>query len=256
MSLIDLHSGFRDKDQRSLAQGVVMRWLNGEHDQAEGRTLVKLWWQLATNDQELTEADLDRDLSPVHRQAAQELITAIRQSPAAIDAWLDAAARQFPVPESTGHQARFGDRASFAVEAGEFQSPQLRVVDLWAGGERLTVDDNTAYLPVFIGFMRSTADQVRRRELQPCPFPGRSPEDNFRRLERAKPELRERFWFMQWGETVDNVAKYAYLDNDVLVIVFSFWREARGRTFVARIPPEEFVTTLVTAADLLAEGLA
>lgn len=151
---------------------------------------------------------------------------------------------------------RFGDRGTFAVELGEVESPQLRIVDLWAAGTQLTTDDNSAFLPFFSPAMRSTAAQVRRRDVQPCPFPGRSPEDNFRRLERDKTEFRERFWFMQWGETVDNVSRYAYLDGD-LVLVFAFWRsthlfpDERGRIFAARIPPDDFVATLVAAADLL-----
>ncbi|WTY81134.1 hypothetical protein OG559_29630 [Micromonospora sp. NBC_01405] len=61
---------------------------------------------------------------------------------------------------------------------------------------------------------------------------------------------------MQWGETVDNVSTYAYLEDD-LVIVFAFWRaghlfpEDLGKVFVARIPSDEFAATVEEAADLL-----
>ncbi|MET7751175.1 hypothetical protein [Micromonospora sp. NPDC005367] len=151
---------------------------------------------------------------------------------------------------------RFGDRATFAVEIGEVEPHQLRVVDLWAAGKRLTTDDNWAFLPFFIGALRSDATQVRRRDVKPCPFPGRAPEEVFRLLDADETEFRERFWFMQWGESVDNVSTYAYLDED-LVIVFAFWRADHpipgdlGKVFVARIPPDEFVATVEEAADLL-----
>ncbi|MEU5563485.1 hypothetical protein [Micromonospora musae] len=151
---------------------------------------------------------------------------------------------------------RFGDRDTFAVEIGEVVPHQLRVVDLWAAGKWLTTDDNWAFLPFFIGAVRSTAAQLRRRNVQPCPFPGRTPEEIFRLLHADETEFREQFWFMQWGETVDNVSTYAYLEED-LVIVFAFWRadhsfpEDLGKVFVARIPPDEFVTTLEGAAELL-----
>ncbi|QLQ40134.1 hypothetical protein [Micromonospora robiginosa] len=151
---------------------------------------------------------------------------------------------------------RFGDRATFAVEVGEVRSPQLRVVDLWAAGKRLTTDDNWAFLPFFIRAMRSSAAQVRRRDVEPCPFPGRAPEEVFRLLHADDTEFRERFWFMQWGETVDNASTYAYLDDD-LVIAFVFWREDHpfpedlGTVFVTRIPLEEFVATVEEAANLL-----
>jgi hypothetical protein len=71
--------------------------------------------------------------------------------------------------------------------------------------------------------MRSDADRVRRRDVRPCPFPGRAPEEIFRLLHGDETGFREQFWFMQWGETLDNVSLYAYL-NDDLVIVFQFWR--------------------------------
>jgi hypothetical protein len=150
----------------------------------------------------------------------------------------------------------FGDRATFAVEIGKIESDALRVVDLWLAGRRLTVDDNSAFVPFFLRIMRSSAAEVRRRDVKPCPFPGRAPEEIFRLLHADETEFREQFWFMQWGETVDNLSKYAYLDDD-LVIVFQFWRathpfpEDLGKVFVARIPPDEFVATVEEAADLL-----
>jgi hypothetical protein len=165
-------------------------------------------------------------------------------------------------------EQRFGDRATFAVEVGDVwpppsqaesgnsQTSNLRVVDLWAGGRQLTVDDNTAFLPSFCPAMRRTADEVRRRQLQRCPFPGRSPEEIFRLLEEDDTEFRERFWFMLWGETLDNVTRYAYLDGD-LVLVFAFWRSTHprsdelGRVFVARVPPDDFVTTVECALAVL-----
>jgi hypothetical protein len=64
---------------------------------------------------------------------------------------------------------------------------------------------------------------------------------------------------MQWGGTVDNVSRYAYLDGD-LVLIFGFWQSThlvpgeRGRIFAARIAPDEFVTILVAADFLEAES--
>lgn len=62
---------------------------------------------------------------------------------------------------------------------------------------------------------------------------------------------------MEWSEIVDNVSRYAYLDDDYLVVVFAFRRadhaspEDPGKVFVARIPPDEFAATVDQAADLL-----
>jgi hypothetical protein len=153
---------------------------------------------------------------------------------------------------------RFGDRARFCVEIGEITPPSLRTVDLWAGGKWLTTDDNVIFLPTFIHFLRSTAAQVRRRDVSSCPFPEHSPEEIFRLLDADdETDLREQFWLMRWGETVDNVMSYVYLDGDELVIVFSYRRaghpfpEELGKVFVARILPDEFAVVLEQAADLL-----
>jgi len=151
---------------------------------------------------------------------------------------------------------RFGDRATFAVEVGPLEPSDLRIVDLWAADTLLTTEDNTAFVPSFSRFLRSSAVQVRRGEVKPCPFPEHPPEQSFHLLHPDQTGFREQYWFMRWGETVDNVSSYAYL-NDDLVIVFTFWRTPQpflanlGKVFVARIPPQEFVDTLDAAADYL-----
>ncbi|MBB2948888.1 hypothetical protein FB565_008674 [Actinoplanes lutulentus] len=148
---------------------------------------------------------------------------------------------------------RCGDRATFAVEVGGVATPGMRVVDLWAAGRRLTVDDNAAYVPSLLLYMRIDA----QREVAACPFPGRSPTEVFRLLDEDETELRERFRFLQWTEIVDNVTAFAYRDGD-LVIVFGFWRESHpvpeevGQVFTTRIRPSEFAAIVEQAADLLA----
>ena len=113
---------------------------------------------------------------------------------------------------------QFGDRATFAVEVGQREPSDLRIVDLWAVGTLLTTDDNTAYVPFFSPFLRSSGAQVRRREVKPCPFPERSPEQNFHRLHADQNEFREQYWFMHWGETLDNLSSYGFLNEDLVIV--------------------------------------
>lgn len=150
---------------------------------------------------------------------------------------------------------RFGDRASFAIEVGPHQSPDLRTVDLWAGSQRLTRDDNCAFIPCIVLTMQSAASQILHRKLPGCPFPDRTPQEIFQLLHADDSEFRESFWFLQWGEIVDNVELYAYLD-DLLVLMFQFWREpvtrvTRRKTFVAAMQPDEFVTTVQAAIEMI-----
>jgi hypothetical protein len=150
-----------------------------------------------------------------------------------------------------------GNRATFVVEVADAEPHALRTVAVWAAGKRLTATDNSAFAPSFSRAMRLSAAQARRRDVKPRPLPGLAPEEIFRLLHADQTEFREQFWFMQWGETIDNVAKYAYLDNNDLVIIFAFRRkdhpfpEDLGKIFVARIAPDEFAVIAEQAADLL-----
>ena len=149
-----------------------------------------------------------------------------------------------------------GDRTTFALEIGDRVSAGLQVVDVWASGVRLTAVDNVAYVPSFCRYLRRTAEQVARRRIKSCPFPGRSPEEIFRLLDADQTEIRERYWLMRWSEILDNVSTYAYLDDD-LVIVFKLRRAGHpipqdpDKVLVSKIQPDLFATLLQTAADLL-----
>lgn len=144
---------------------------------------------------------------------------------------------------------RFGDRAVFAVEVGEVVSPGVRAVDLWAAGKHLTADDNLVFLPYFRRRLAEAVDQLRTRGLPPSPYPGRSPEEVFRRLHADENGLRERFWFLDWGETLDNVSGYAYLDGE-FVIAFAFWRHG-SEVFAVRVAPGDLIAVLAAAAEAI-----
>ena len=156
---------------------------------------------------------------------------------------------------------RFGCRATFAVEvgslpayvveAGETRASDVRVVDVWAGGEWLTCHDNAAYVPTLVHRMRSAAELVRRREVPRCPFPAQSPAEVFRLLQANDGEFREQFWLLRhWDEILDNVETYTWLD-DLLVITGQIWRPSRTQVFVTRVSPDEFVATVEDAVEFL-----
>lgn len=79
--------------------------LADDREQEECRVLMRFWWQLAMKYQEVTEADLDRHVNPVKREAVQDLINAIRLSPGAIDAWIVATSDRFPIIQDRGYRA-------------------------------------------------------------------------------------------------------------------------------------------------------
>ncbi|MFD1372877.1 hypothetical protein [Actinoplanes sichuanensis] len=137
------------------------------------------------------------------------------------------------------------------MEVGEFVSARVRVVDVWAAGRRLTVDDNAAYVPSFCHAFRSAA-----RRFPVAPFAGCSPEQTFRLLDEDRDGFQDGYRFFEWTEIVDNVSGYRYLDGD-LVLVFSFWRPSHpvpaevGRVFVARVCPVEFTSIVEAVVESL-----
>jgi hypothetical protein len=157
---------------------------------------------------------------------------------------------------------RFGDRATFAVEggglpdyvvaAGATQTSEVREVDVWAGGKCLTRHDNAAFVPTLVPDMRYSAELVRRKDVPARPFPWRSPAEVFRLLHANETEFRQRFWLMNtWDEIMDSVETYTWLDGPLLVIAARIHRPVHTDIFVARVPQDEFLTTVDEAATFL-----
>lgn len=156
----------------------------------------------------------------------------------------------------------FGHRARFAIEIGEFhgESDNCRRVDVWAADRWLTCDDNTAYVPQFIGSVEGSvryliSDHPFRRFGRP--YPELSPADNHRRLcaVAATDNTESRnYAFMDWGPTADNVCMHLFQEGDTAFLPFSFWREAHhdptelGQVFVAELPWRELAEVLHDAA--------
>lgn len=160
---------------------------------------------------------------------------------------------------------RFGDRARFAVEIGEFSddSRQLRRVDLWAAGRWLTCDDHWAYLPAFCNAVQHTVTSVTLGGDLELPFSGLCAADTHRRFLAADDEAGQRFRTLDWGPTTDNVLAMLFrLGPDHLALTFRFWREThhdldeRETIFTAEMPESEFVRVLAHAIGALSQNSA
>nr|WP_238362156.1 hypothetical protein [Actinopolymorpha pittospori] len=162
-----------------------------------------------------------------------------------------------------------GDKLRFAAEVGGWDSPELRRVDLWAAGQWLTCDDNTAFVPQFRSSVSDTAAWVRSGQGSSPPFAGLPLVATHRRLlagsgnEVEDDELRQQFWlFHHWGPTTDNLLAFLFRDGTRLVITFQFWRdehlvkhpEHAGAVFVVEMEAVEFAATLDDLAAILDRG--
>jgi hypothetical protein len=105
MTLADLRTGFRDDDQRRRVQALIHDRLADDRDQQECRYLMRFWWQLAMPYREVTLAQLRANVGEPKLGIVEELIDAIRTSPEAIDAWIDAVDGSLPPVEDRGFAA-------------------------------------------------------------------------------------------------------------------------------------------------------
>ncbi|WP_097866389.1 hypothetical protein [Streptomyces sp. rh34] len=105
MTLTDLKDGFRDDDQRQCVQAVVHSRLADDREPQECRHLMRFWWQLIMPYQEVSLEELHLNVGKQKLDALSELISAIRSSHDAIDAWLATAEATFPVIQDRGFRS-------------------------------------------------------------------------------------------------------------------------------------------------------
>jgi hypothetical protein len=156
-----------------------------------------------------------------------------------------------------------GTKERFALELGE-QREGLRRVDTWAAGQWLTCDDNMAYVPQLLRSIQDDCERLDSIEVSPPLFPGLSPAAVHRRLLADEGELRERWQFLDWGPTTDNVLAHLLRYGSHLVMTVGFWREEHlrrhpehmGAVFVADIEAEELAGILQGAVAALDRGPA
>jgi hypothetical protein len=152
-----------------------------------------------------------------------------------------------------------GSKERFAVEVGEWRGGNLRRVDAWAAGQWLTCDDNTAFVRQLRLSVQQDLARLDSIKEAPSPFPGLPPAAVHQQLLSNDDGRRERWGFLRWGPTTDNLLTHVFRDGDHLVLTGEFWREEhlrrnpehRGAVFVAEIEAEELAGILQGAVAAL-----
>jgi hypothetical protein len=158
-----------------------------------------------------------------------------------------------------------GDKSRLAVEVGDWDGTAVRRVDMWAAGQRLTCDDNAAYVPQFRRAIAGTADWLRSGGGGPSlgDLPAAAAHRQLlagRRREEVDDELWSLYSFSDsWVEITDNVSAFLFRDGERLEITFEFWREAHllahpehlGTVFTIEIEAAELVQILDELAAVL-----
>lgn len=156
---------------------------------------------------------------------------------------------------------RFGSRNTFAFEISNRDlHADLRVVNVFAAGIHLTCDDNTVYLPQFLGSLTSDLDRLISPyddKRDSFPYPDLSPMENHSQLLAEAESYNSAYLlhrFMDWGPTADNVSMTLFRDVNMVTLPFSFWRDSHhdkeqlGQVFVATIGIDELRLTFHRAA--------
>ncbi|MFG2123824.1 hypothetical protein [Streptomyces sp. NPDC048710] len=108
MTLTDLRNGFRDDDQRRRVQAVIHDRLADDREPQECRYLMRFWWQLRMPYREVSWEQLSLNVGKPKLDVLKQLISAIRTSPAEIDAWVATTQDAFPVIQDRGFRAVSG----------------------------------------------------------------------------------------------------------------------------------------------------
>jgi tetratricopeptide (TPR) repeat protein len=126
VSLTDLHDRFRDDHQRRRAAEVVHLRLADDRQQEECRSLMRLWWQLTTDLPQIDEARLEATVGHPKLTAVWRLIAAVRSSPDAVDRWIEATSRSFPLVRDRGYELYERGAGSSSVNDRRHDRRRLR----------------------------------------------------------------------------------------------------------------------------------
>ena len=130
----------------------------------------------------------------------------------------------------------------FAFEIGEYQCPNhsLRHVDIWAGGVRLCIDDNSVYLDQFTNDL---ADEIKRSyrtsdfakylggltPVEMAAFVCSTREEGSANYDIEDDTIYPHYRFLDLGPTTDNLSAFLFRDTQRSFFVYSFWREALNK---------------------------
>jgi hypothetical protein len=117
-----------------------------------------------------------------------------------------------------------GDKNSIAFIIGERAGRDLRVVNVYVGGELITCYDNTAYVPQFVHSIAREATDIADRNIS------------------------EQYSFLNWGPTTDNVSARGVLEGSNLRLTCDL---RDGKKVSISVPADKMVAIYREAADAL-----
>lgn len=167
-----------------------------------------------------------------------------------------------------------GDTHQFAFEIGDYLEdiPSLRRVDIWAGGRRLCLDDDSVYVPQFIASLEDELGETHEVGRFNDYLRGKSPEEMARFVISTRDEespnydlcddtLYPTYRVLDLGPTTDNISAFLFRDGNRAHLVYSLWREAwrqgEPERFVSvELDFEGFVSVLKESWEVLSQSWA
>lgn len=77
---------------------------------------MRFWWQLTMSYQEVSMDELSTNIGKPKLEPIEALISAIRSSPAAIDAWIATTQHVFPVIQDHGFRTAQGNGSALSTQ--------------------------------------------------------------------------------------------------------------------------------------------
>ena len=169
-----------------------------------------------------------------------------------------------------------GNKKPFAFEIADHSEGDMKIVDIWINSISICCDDNTVYLPQFIGSVDLSLPNDLDLKKYDKYFHGLTPEQIHRFIKSTRDEESENYdveddWiyphhqFLDWGATTDNVTCFIFESNGNTFITFSFWREEHHnpdeinhiyKTSISRAELRQVLTETVSYLTNYKDGMA
>lgn len=165
-----------------------------------------------------------------------------------------------------------GDKSLFAFEIGDYcpDSPSSRSVDIWVGGHRLCLDDDSAYVSQYVTSLRDEINHDYDVSLFEDVFEGMTPEEmaafvcSTREKESPNYNLYEdrlfpTYQFLDLGPTTDNIMAFLFMTGSKALLVYSLWREDKAKDLpmrfsTVRLDYEFIMSVLRQSVDTLQQN--
>ena len=152
-----------------------------------------------------------------------------------------------------------GDKRSFAFETSsctDYPSDKFLTVDIYIADKCVTILDNSAYVPQFLGDIEATLNHMRNN-ITWLQYRNDLSDMNLAEAHLHLSKTEDRLKFLQWGPTTDDISSHLIVFQDSLWITAFLYSENPDYEINdpivqgARLSPFDLISTLDQQCQLM-----